>query len=275
MAMGSQASTGSSAGAPAEVMTVGPDVVMHSLRAGWQDFKARPTATLFLIAVYPFIGLLLYRFAFDEALLPLLFPLASGFALIGPLAAAGLYEISRQQERRAAAAPDPGASGEPAAVPVPPEMESRLAPLIAVGLLLLVIYAAWIGAAQLIYEMTLGEWRPEGIGDLLARAFTTAEGWALILVGCGVGFLFALVVLAVGAISLPAIVDRGMGPAEAVALSVRAFVANTATMLRWGFIIALGLALGSLPAFLGLLVVLPIFGHATWHLYRRLVRYPG
>jgi uncharacterized membrane protein len=246
------------------VEKIGYDAIGASLRAGWADFLARPTAGIFLIVIYPFIGLLLYRYAFHEALLPLLFPIASGFALVGPIAAVGLYEISRRRERHAEVDDGVGAFGSLSG--------EQIVPALLVGVLLLVIYAAWIGVAQAIYGATMGDYVPAGIGDLLSTVFTTAEGWTLLIVGCGVGFLFALVVLAIGALSLPAIFDRKVGAAEAVALSVRAFAANPGPMLAWGFVVAAGLVLGSLPAFLGLMIVLPLFGHATWHLYRRIVR---
>jgi uncharacterized membrane protein len=245
------------------VEKIGFDAIGASLREGWADFMARPTTGIFLIVVYPLIGLILYRYAFNEALLPLLFPIASGFALIGPIAAVGLYEISRRREHKEAV------DGVDAYGAVSGE---QIVPALLVGFLLLIIYAAWIGVAEAIYGATMGNYVPAGIGDLLARVFTTPEGWALLVVGCGVGFLFALVVLAIGAISLPAIFDRKIGAAEAVALSVRAFVTNPGPMLGWGLVVAAGLVLGSIPAFLGLMIVLPLFGHATFHLYRRLVR---
>ncbi|MEM8854402.1 MAG: DUF2189 domain-containing protein [Pseudomonadota bacterium] len=243
------------------VAKVGLEAINTSLQKGMADFLAKPTVAIFFIIVYPAIGLLMYRFAFDEALLPLLFPIASGFALVGPLAAAGLYEISRRIE-----------NGEEVNVvdAFSTMAGDVLVPLVQVGLLLLIIYAAWIGVAQVIYEATLGGYEPANLMALFARVMTTPEGWTLLVVGCGVGFLFALVVLAVGAISLPAIIDRRMGAADAVGLSVRAMVTNPKVMLVWGLVIAVGLVAGSLPFFIGLMVVLPIFGHATWHLYRQL-----
>jgi uncharacterized membrane protein len=245
------------------VESIEPRDLVASLREGWKDFLARPTTAIFVIIIYPLVGLLLYRLTFDEGLLPLLFPMVSGFALVGPLAAAGVYEISRRRE--AGHAVEDGVTAYAALD------GERLVPFLQVGLLLLVIYAAWLGIAQLVYDATLGSFAPAGIGALAERALTTPEGWALVIVGCGTGFLFALVALAVGAISLPAIFDRGIGAADAVALSVRAFAANPGPMLLWGLIVAAGLVVGTLPFFLGLVIVLPLFGHATWHLYRRLV----
>lgn len=246
-----------------DVATITTRDVGHALRRGVDDFLARPTTAIFVIVIYPLVGLLLYRFAFRQDLLPLLFPIVAGFALVGPITAAALHEISRRREQDGAVIDGVSAFGTLDG--------ERLVPLAQVALLLLVIYAAWIGTAQVIYDATMGGYRPDGLLDLVETAISTPEGWALIVVGCGTGLLFALVVLAVGAISVPAIVDRGIGAADAVALSVRAFVENTRTMLVWGFVVAAGLAIGALPAFLGLVIVLPILGHATWHLYRRLV----
>lgn len=250
----------------AEVASIGTDDLKDAIREGWADFMARPTSAIFLIVIYPFLGLLLYRFTFDQALLPLLFPIASGFALVGPLTAVGLYEISRRRARNEAV------DGVSAYQSVGGEI---IVPIVQIGLLLLVIYAAWLGMAQLIYLATMGSFEPAGLGDLLATVVSSGAGWALIALGCGVGFLFALVVLAIGAISLPAVYDRHISAADAVGLSVRAFAVNPRAMSIWGLIIAAGLALGSLPAFLGLMIVLPVFGHATWHLYKRLVPPPA
>lgn len=245
------------------VERIGLSAVSKSLKEGWHDFLERPTTAIFVIILYPLIGIVIYRLTFDRALLPLLFPTASGFALVGPLAASGVYEISRRRERGQRVHDGVGAFAN--------LRGERLVPLVQVGVLLLVIYAAWIGTAQLIYGLTLGDFKPEGLGALAREAVSTPAGLALIGLGVGSGFLFALAVLAVGAVSLPAIVDKGMGAAEAVALSVRAFSSNMPVMLAWGAVVAAALALGSLPFFLGLVIVLPVFGHATWHLYRHLV----
>jgi uncharacterized membrane protein len=245
------------------VLEIGLGDIKDSLRDGVNDFFARPTTAIFVIVIYPFIGLLLYRLTFDQAILPLLFPIVSGFALVGPLTAAALYEISRRREHDGTVVDGVTAFEALDA--------RRLVPLLQVGVLLLVIYAVWIGTAQVIYDVTMGGYVPASLGELAERVVSTPQGWALMVAGIGTGFVFAFVVLAVGAISPPAIMDRGLGAADAVALSIRAFVTNPKPMLAWGFLVAAGLVIGTLPLFLGLLIVLPVFGHATWQLYRRLV----
>jgi len=90
-------------------------------------------------------------------------------------------------------------------------------------------------------------------------------------VGCGVGFLFAVVVLTISVVSLPMLLDRNVGAVAAVRTSVRAVAANPITMVQWGGIVAGTLVLGAFPLFVGLAIVLPVLGHSTWHLYRRVV----
>ena len=93
----------------------------------------------------------------------------------------------------------------------------------------------------------------------------------MIVVGIGVGFLFALLVLAISVVSFPLLLDRNAGIGTAVSTSMRAVAASPGTMALWGLIVAAGLVIGSVPLFLGLVVILPVLGHATWHLYRRVV----
>ena len=105
----------------------------------------------------------------------------------------------------------------------------------------------------------------------LREVLTTGAGWTMILVGCGVGFLFAALVLATSVVSFPLLLDRDVGLPVAVITSMRVAAANPLPIAVWGLIVAGGLLLGSIPFFLGLIVVMPILGHATWHLYRRTV----
>jgi uncharacterized membrane protein len=139
------------------------------------------------------------------------------------------------------------------------------------GLMLLALFLIWLVVAQVIFLVTLGPQPPASAASFISDVFTTGAGWALIVVGIGVGFVFALLVLAVSVVSFPLLLDRNVGIGTAVSTSMRAVAANPGTMAVWGVIVAGGLVLGSLPLFLGLVVILPVLGHATWHLYRKVV----
>lgn len=237
------------------------DVLVRGLR----DFGEYRTDVLFLCLIYPVVGLVLSRLAFGHEMLPLLFPLASGFALIGPIAAVGLYEMSRRREQ--------GIHinwGDAFGVVRAPGFGA----ILVLGLVLLTIFLFWLLVAYAIYELTLGPEPPASIGAFVRDTFTTGAGWAMIVVGCGVGFLFALLVLAISVVSFPLLLDRDVGLYTAVKTSIRAVAENPGPMAIWGLIVAGGLVIGSIPLFLGLIIIMPVLGHATWHLYRKVVAMP-
>jgi uncharacterized membrane protein len=232
------------------------------LASGLRDFGAYRTDVIFLCIIYPLAGLVLASVAFGYDLLPMLFPLASGFALIGPVAAVGLYEMSRRREQGVEItwADAFGVVSAPA-----------FGAILVLGLILLAIFLVWLAAAWAIWSMTLGPVPPASLGAFMHQVLTTSAGWAMILVGVGVGFLFALLVLAISVVSFPLLLDRNVGLRTAVATSVRAVLINPGPMAAWGLIVAGGLVLGSIPVLLGLIIVMPVLGHATWHLYRKVV----
>lgn len=235
------------------------------LRKGVDDFVAMPTHAIFLCAIYPVIGLLLARIAFGYSILPLLYPLVTGFALVGPLAALGLYELSRRRE---------AGLGASASHALDVLQSSSIGAIVALGLLLLAVFVIWVAFANAIYIGNFGYAPPPSIAAFIDEVLTTRAGWTLIIVGNGVGFLFAVLVLMISVVSFPLLLDRDVGVAVALGTSVRAVIANPVTMAAWGVIVAALLLIGSLPAFLGLTVVIPILAHATWHLYRKVIE-PG
>ena len=229
---------------------------------GLEDFGAYRSDVIFLGLVYPVAGIALAWLTFGHDMLPLLFPLASGFALIGPVAAVSLYEMSRRREQGIhvtwvdafGVIQSPGFGA-----------------IFVLGLVLVTIFLLWLLTANLIYQFTLGPESPASLAAFVRDVFTTTAGWSMIVIGLSVGFLFALLVLAISVVSFPLLLDRDVGLTNAVSTSVRAVAENPAPMAVWGLIVAGSLLIGSLPAFLGLIFVLPVLGHATWHLYRKLV----
>jgi len=255
---------------------IGTGDLFASLAAGFEDFRQKPSHLFFLALIYPVIGLLLAQAAAGNDLLPLVYPLISGFALLGPVAAIAFCEISRRREAGAQV-------GWRQAIGT---IRSRSLGSVAIFAgALMIIFIVWIASANEIYRLTIGPEMPRSIGEFLNQMFIvqttevgfiadlslTPEGRQLLIWGNLIGFMFAFFVLMIGSISFPYLLDRRAGPLQAVEASVRMFVRNPLSVSLWGLIIGAGLVIGSIPAFLGLAVVVPVLGHASWHLYRRAV----
>jgi uncharacterized membrane protein len=251
-------------GPPVElaVRRIGYGDLGDALRRGLDDFMTKPSHYVFLCLIYPLVGVVLAAWTSGHNALPMLFPLMSGFALIGPLAGVGLYEISRRRELGM------DTSWRHA-------LEVRHAPsvpsIVAMGVYLLCLFVAWLLVAKAIYVWQFGQVAPASMGTFFRDLFTTHQGWMVILFGNIAGFVFAVIVLATTVIAFPLLLDRDAGAYEAVTTSFRAVAANPGPMAAWGLIVAAALVVGSIPIFAGLALVVPILGHATWHLYRKVV----
>lgn len=236
--------------------------VWDAFLLGLDDFRQQPSHYAFLCMIYPLSGVVLITWSSGANLLPIIFPLMAGFALLGPLFAVGLYEISRRREAGL------DTSWQHA-------LEVRQSPalpaILAVGLMLLVLFVTWILVAQGLYVSLFGPQPPQTLSVFLSQVFDTRAGWELIVIGNLVGFCFAAVVLATTVVAFPMLLDRDVGAVSAVETSLRATVTNPAPVAFWGLIVAVCLIIGTIPIFAGLAVMMPILGHATWHLYRKLV----
>ena len=245
-----------------EVRRIGISDLRDVLTRGVDDFAAYRSDIVLLCLLYPIVGFVLARVAFGYDLLPLLFPLASGFALIGPAAAIGLYEISRRREQGLET------TWADAFAPLRAPAFGAIAVL---ALLLFAIFFVWLASAQAIYNATLGPELPASLGSFLRDVLTTGTGWTLLLAGVGVGALFAVLTLTISVVSFPLLLDRKVSLPTAIATSIRAVRLNPVPMAVWGLIVTGGLVIGSAPLLLGLIFVMPVLGHATWHLYRKVV----
>ncbi|MGF1475851.1 MAG: DUF2189 domain-containing protein [Geminicoccaceae bacterium] len=235
--------------------------VEAALREGLLDFRAMPTHTIFFVALYIAIGALLIVFTFNYNLSALAFPLIGGFALLGPLTGLGIYELSRRRER-----------GEDThwRFMFSVLRSPSIGQIVILAGALLVAFFIWIEVAQGIYTTTMGD-APESFGAFINALFTTAGGWALIIIGNATGAVFALVVFAISAVSFPMLIDRKVDALTAIETSVRAVARNPKPMGLWALVIGVSMFAACIPAFLGLAVVLPVLGHSTWHMYRRVI----
>jgi uncharacterized membrane protein len=257
---------GSAVSSPAsgqpQIRRIGEADLNWALSQGWTDFKAKRGDLIVLALIYPVVGLVAAAAAFNATFLPLLFPLVAGLTILGPAVASGFYELARRREVGLEA------SWLHFVDPLRGRSRTNLA-IMTIGLLAL--FAAWMLIASLIYVSTIGGSNPANLGDFLTLLFTTAAGWAMIIIGNLVGFGFAVLTLALTLVSFPMIIDETADPLTAVTTSLRAVAENPRVAASWGLRVAGLLVLGCLPLFIGLAVVLPVLGYASWHLYTRLV----
>jgi uncharacterized membrane protein len=235
------------------------DDVYGALAAGWADFRAAPRFGLFFGGVYALAGIaiLLTLWAIDQPFWIVVFAFA--FPLIGPFVAIGLYEVSRRREENL-----PLDWAEILAV----VWSKRNSQIPSMAFVVLAGFMVWMWAASILVILFLG--RLGGYSDLGA-ILGSANGIGLLVVGTVVGGAIAFLLFAVTAVSLPMLLDRDIDYVTAMVASYRAVTSNPQPMLHWAWIVAASLFVAMLPLFLGLVVALPVLGHGTWHLYRRVI----
>lgn len=234
----------------------------QSLREGYSDYGTKPSSIPLLILFYALFALLFTLFVFGQDLRYLAFPVVAGFTLVGPIVAIAFFEMSRRRER-----------GQ--------ELRWRtvfrfihtysFAPILALSLLMTLLYAAWLSMAQLIFFSLFEATPPESVSDFVNQLFTTRHGGALIAYGNFVGFLFAFAAMALSVVSFPLALDKPVTSFTAAKVSIRAFMANTWVLTVWGIVVVALMAIGAALFLIGLAVTLPVLGHSSWHLYRKII----
>ncbi|UWQ59062.1 DUF2189 domain-containing protein [Leisingera caerulea] len=239
------------------------DDIIHSLAAGLEDFAACRSDAMFLVLFYPLIGIALIVMSLSMNLLPLIVPMIMGFAILGPVAAIGLYEMSKRREEGL----------EPRWVDAFSVIRSpSFGAILVLGLYLAALFVIWLVAADMIYSRTLGPEPPASITSFAADVLTTRAGWTMAIAGGVVGAVFAFAALAMSIVSFPLLLDRHVGLPVAVATSIRVMRKNPVVCMTWGALVGSALVIGAIPFLAGLIIVVPVLGHATWHLYRRAVK---
>ncbi|QJB68985.1 DUF2189 domain-containing protein [Parasphingorhabdus halotolerans] len=253
--------------APIAPATVASDLTASDLRAalaaGWSDFKTHPIFGLFFAAIYVLAGVFITYALLEWGEFFWLVLTSAGFPLLAPFTAVGLYEISRRREAG-----------------MPMSWKAVLGALrghgdeqiMSMGVILFVAFGFWLLVAHGVFAIFMAE---VGTGTTHIEFFTTAPGLAMLVVGSMVGGLMALAFYAITVVSLPMLVDREVDFITAIIVSLATVRSNKFVLLGWAVFIAVALFVAMIPGFLGLFIVLPVLGHATWHLYKRAVSHPS
>jgi uncharacterized membrane protein len=246
-------------GAP-HIRELSLDDVRASLKDGWSDFRAHPGYGLFFGAIYMIGGLLILAFLTRIGSPWMIIPLAIGFPLLGPFVAVGLYEVSR---RRAAGEP---VTRKGVMAEVFHQRERQLGWM---AFVVMFIFWIWVYQVRLLLALFLGFKSFSSWDAFVQVVLSTPEGWGFLAVGTIVGAFLATVLFSTTVIALPMLAEREVDFITAMITSVSTVVKNPVPMLGFGFIVGLITLLALLPMFAGLLIALPVLGHATWHLYKR------
>ncbi|MCB1355640.1 MAG: DUF2189 domain-containing protein [Maritimibacter sp.] len=247
---------------PPKIGSIGYGDLGAALKAGWQDFRRAPAFGLFFASFFVLGGWLIYFQLETIERSFWIIPTAFGFPLLAPFLAVGLYCVSRRLETG-----HPLVWGEILGLVF--REKDRQMPSMAV--VIIMIFLFWIFIAHMIFALFLGFMPMTNISTEWQTTIFTVEGFKMLAVGSFVGAVIGLVLYALTVISLPLLLDREIDFITAMITSWQLVAANPGPMLAWAMVIAVLVVLALIPGFLGLFVVMPVLGHASWHLYRRAI----
>jgi len=232
-----------------------PLVALDWLAAGWSDFRTKPAQSLTYGLAVLALSVLVIWGLIAVGLPSLILPALSGFLVVGPLLAIGLYEKSRRLQ-----------AGQPVTLASMILAQPRSGgQLVFAGLLLCLLVMLWLRAADLLYALFYGLLPFPGYDQILGQLLTTPRGWALILTGSAVGGMFAAFAMAISLFSIPMLLERRVDALTALGTSFALTTQNLRAVLPWGAIVVAGFALSAATGLLGLIVIFPLLGHGTWH----------
>lgn len=230
------------------------------MRRGWADFVRAPAASIaYGIGVFLVSAAVIWTM-FTIGADYILFPAVAGFMVVAPFLATGLYEKSRMI-----------AAGEPPSLDAMLLVRARSgAQILFIGVILMLLMLLWMRAAVIVYALFFGIRPFPGLDHIAGMLFTTGTGWAMLATGTLIGGLFAAFAFAIGAVSVPMLLDRRTDAFTAMGLSISTVWNNLPVMIAWGAVVLAGILVCTVTAGLGLIVIFPVLGHATWHVYKSL-----
>jgi uncharacterized membrane protein len=235
------------------------------LSAGWRDMQRAPYASLLYGAVFALAGYLLTALIWVVEAFSLVLPLAAGFMLIGPILCVGLYDISRRLEK-----------GEPVSFLRSLEAwRPNMSQIALMGLILTLFLLAWMRFATLLFALFFADSPPRPEPLFLLDVFLSARSLPFLALGTALGGILAALVFSISAVSIPLLLDRDANVVSAIAASVESVRQNFWPMMLWAWLIVIFVGAGMATLYLGLIVTLPLIGHASWHAYRDLVAWDG
>ena len=235
--------------------------IAEALSEGLRDFQAMPLYGLAFGAFYAAGGIAIVLCLTAFGLVYLAYPLAAGFAMIGPFVATGLYEVSRRRE-----------AGQPVSVAAIWATVRTRGEIGWMAFVTLFVFVIWMYQVRLLIALLLGlNASFSSLREFMTVVLTTNEGLLFLAIGNAVGAALSLILFSLTVVSFPLLLDRDVDFVTAMVTSVRAVVTSPLPMIGWAALIVVLLAVSAMPYFLGLVVTLPVLGHATWHLYRRII----